>query len=93
LLVLTRALFVNNEIYLAFLLISQPQGVSGKNEQSIQTPWRGAPEARSPMQLHRLHRHKSPAKTTFHAELGNPITRQAVELESCSNPLRIQQVL
>jgi len=23
----------------------------------------------------------------------NPITRQAIELESCSNPLRIQQVL
>jgi len=35
----------------------------------------------------------SPAKTTFHAELCNPITRQAVELESCSNPLRIKQVL
>jgi len=35
----------------------------------------------------------SPAKTAFHAELCNPITRQAIELESCSNPLRIQQVL
>ena len=35
----------------------------------------------------------SPAKTTFHAELCNPITRQAIELESCSNPLWIQQVL
>jgi len=35
----------------------------------------------------------SPAKTTFHAELCNPTTRQALELESCSNPLRIQQVL
>jgi len=35
----------------------------------------------------------SPAKTTFHAELCNPITCQAIELESCSNPLRIQQVL
>jgi len=34
----------------------------------------------------------SPAKTTFHAELCNPITRQVIELESCSNPLRIQQV-
>ena len=30
----------------------------------------------------------SPAKTTFHAEICNPITRQAIELESCSNPLR-----
>jgi len=33
------------------------------------------------------------AKTTFHAEVCNPITRQAIELESCSNPLRIQPVL
>jgi len=39
---------------LAFLLNSQAQGVSGKNEQSTQTPWRGAPEVRGPMQLHRL---------------------------------------
>jgi len=38
-----------------FLLTSQVQDVSVKNEQSIQTPWRGAPEARGPMQLHRLH--------------------------------------
>ena len=35
----------------------------------------------------------SPAKTTFHAELCNTITRQAIELESCLNPLRIQHVL
>jgi len=35
----------------------------------------------------------SPACATFLAELCNPITRQAIELESCSNPLRIQQVL
>ena len=41
------------------LLNSQAQGVSGKNEQSTQTPWRGAPEARGPMQLHRLHRLKA----------------------------------
>jgi len=27
---------------MAFLLNSQAQGVSGKNEQSTQTPWRGA---------------------------------------------------
>jgi len=26
----------------------------------------------------------SPAKTTFHAEPCNPITRQAIELESCA---------
>jgi len=30
---------------------------------------------------------------TFLAESCNPITRQAIELESCSNPLRIQQGL
>jgi len=54
-LVLTRAFFVNNEIYMAFLLNSQAQGVSGKYEQSTQTPWRGASEVRGPMQLHRLH--------------------------------------
>jgi len=40
-LVLTRAFFVN-EIYMAFLLNSQAQGVSGRHEQSTQTPWRGA---------------------------------------------------
>jgi len=39
---------------MAFLLNYQVQGVSGKNEQSTQTPWHGAPEARGPMQLHRL---------------------------------------
>jgi len=44
---------------MAFLLNSQAQGVSGKNEQSTQTPWRGAPEARGPMQPHRLHRLKA----------------------------------
>jgi len=54
LLVLTRAFFVNYEIYLAILLNSQAQGVSGKNEQSTQTPWRWAPEARGPMRLHWL---------------------------------------
>ena len=35
----------------------------------------------------------NPACATFLAELCNPITRQAIEQESCSNPLRIQQVL
>jgi len=42
LLVLTRAFFVNNEIYMAFLLNPQAQGVSGKNEQCSQTSWCGA---------------------------------------------------
>jgi len=42
LLVLTKAFFVNNEIITAFLLNPQAQGVSGKDEQSTQTPWRGA---------------------------------------------------
>jgi len=44
---------------MAFLLNSQAQRVSGKNEQSTQTPWRGAPQARGPMQLRRLHRLKA----------------------------------
>jgi len=44
---------------MAFLLNSQAKGVSGKHEQSTQTPWGGAPEARGPMQLHRLHRFKA----------------------------------
>jgi len=35
----------------------------------------------------------SPAYVTFLAELCNPITRQAIELENSSNPLRIQQAL
>ena len=39
--VLTRAWFANNEIYMAFLLNSRAQGVSGKNDQPIQKPWRG----------------------------------------------------
>jgi len=34
----------------------------------------------------------SPACASFFAELCNPIAPQAIELESCSNPLRIQQV-
>jgi len=45
---------------MAFLLRFQAQGVSGRNEQSTQTLWRaGAPEARGPMLLHRLHRIKA----------------------------------
>jgi len=44
---------------MTFLLNSKAQGVSGKNEQSTQTPWRGAPEAWGPMQLHWLHRIKA----------------------------------
>jgi len=42
LLFLTSAFFDNNEICLTFLLNSRAQGVSGKNEQSTQTPLRGA---------------------------------------------------
>jgi len=37
----TRQLFADNEIYKPFLLNSRAQGVSEKNEQSSQTPWRG----------------------------------------------------
>jgi len=44
---------------MGFLLNSQAQGVSGKHEQSTQTLWCGAPEARGPMQLHQLHRLKA----------------------------------
>ena len=53
-LVLTRAFFVNNEIYMAVLLNSQAQGVSGKNEHSYPNT-----TARGRMQLHRLHRLKA----------------------------------
>ena len=58
-LVLTRAFFVNNEIYMEFLLNSQAQGLSGKNEQSTQTPLCWAPEARGQRKLHWLHRLKA----------------------------------
>jgi len=44
---------------MSFLLNSQAQGVSTKNEQPTQTPWPGAPEARDPKHLHRLHRLKA----------------------------------
>jgi len=43
-----KAFFVKNDIYMAFPRISQAQGVSGKNEQSSQTPWRGAPKGARP---------------------------------------------
>jgi len=33
---------------MGFLLNSQAQGVSGKNEQSTQTPWRGTPRGAGP---------------------------------------------
>ena len=57
---------------MAFLLNSQAQGVSGKNEQSTQTPWRGAPEAlENPVQLRRLHRLKAgPAAKYVLATIG-----------------------
>jgi len=44
---------------MAFLLNSQSQSVTGKNEQSTQTPRPGAPEERGTLQLHRLHRLKA----------------------------------
>jgi len=49
---------------MAFLLNSHAQGVSGKNEKSIQTPWRGAPEAQGPMQLHRVKAGPAPPVAT-----------------------------
>jgi len=45
---------------MAFLLNLQVQGVSGKNEQSTQTPWRGVSE------VHRLHRLKASPKCPYH---------------------------
>ena len=59
LLVLTRAFFVINEIYMAFVLNSQAQGVSGKMNILPKHHGAGPPEARGPMQLHRLHRLKA----------------------------------
>ena len=58
-LVLTKAFFVNNEIYMALLLNSQAQGVSGKMNNLPKHHGTGPPEARGPMQLHRLHRLKA----------------------------------
>jgi len=49
------------------LLNSQAKGASGKNEQSTQTLWRAAPEARGPMQLHRLHRLKAGPENRYTA--------------------------
>jgi len=51
-------LFANNEIYKPFHN-SRAHGVFGKNKRPVQPPWRGAPEARGPMQPHRLHRLKA----------------------------------
>jgi len=56
-----RAFF---EIYVAFLLNSQAQGVSGKINNLPKHHGAGPAEARGPMQLHRLHRFKAgPAPT------------------------------
>jgi len=44
---------------MAFLLNSQAQGTSGKNEQSTKYHGAGHSGARGPMQLHRLHRLKA----------------------------------
>jgi len=52
-------LFANNYIYKPFLLNSQAQGTSGKNEKPSQRSWRGSPEAWGPMQLHQLHQLKA----------------------------------
>jgi len=52
---MTRAFFVNNEIYMAFLLNSQALGVSGKMNNLPKHYGAGPPEARGPMQLHRLY--------------------------------------
>jgi len=44
---------------------SLAQGVSGKNEQPPNHHCAGPPEARGPMQLHRLHRLKAGPAYTF----------------------------
>jgi len=53
-LVLTRTLFVNNEIYKLYLLNSRVQGVSGKMNNLPKHHGVGPPEVRGSMQLHRL---------------------------------------
>jgi len=50
---------------MAFLLNSQSQGVSGKIEQFSQIPWRGAPEVRGRMQLHRLQQLKAGTEDAY----------------------------
>jgi len=55
LLILTRAFFVNNEIHMAFLLNSQAQDVPGKMTNLPKHHGAGSPEARGPMEQHRLH--------------------------------------
>jgi len=54
-----RAIFVNNVIYMAFLLNFQAQGAFGKMNNLPKRHGAGPPEARGPMQLQRLHRLKA----------------------------------
>jgi len=54
-----RALFASSEVYRLFLLNYRAQGVSGENEQPAKHHSAGPPEARGPIQLHRLHRLKA----------------------------------
>jgi len=71
-----RAFFINSEIYMAFLLNSEAQGVSGKMNILPKYHGTGPPEAWGPMQLHWLHRLK--------ADL--PGHRQT-SAHTCANPL------
>jgi len=41
-------LFANNYVYKPFLLNSQAQGTSGKNEKPSQRSWRGVPRGVGP---------------------------------------------
>jgi len=56
--VLTRAFFTNNEILSALSTEFERKEYLAKMDYYPNT-WRGAPEARGPMQLHRLHRLKA----------------------------------
>jgi len=74
---------------MAFLLNSQTQGVSGKTEQSTQTPWRGAPKERGPMQLHRLKAGPGADHSIFEKfHLNIPILVTASSLHSHWNALK-----
>jgi len=48
-------LFASSGVYRLFLRNYREQGVSGENEQPAKHHGAGSPEARDPMQLHRLH--------------------------------------
>jgi len=84
LIVKTRQLFANNEIYKRFLLNSLAQGYLEKMNNLLKHQGAGTLEARSPMQLHRLHRPKAgPASTArINAQLDRRLPQ--VKLQICA---------